>query len=171
MREVAFRFVFVFSFSFVECHLRFPLGASPNPLCPSKQEEWLENYQSIRQRKHVPSPSNAFGVGHLINHPPPFASPNVMPLAVDFPSEIFGSTEFPSDLIENLPHTLDSPPSILQGTYIPAVAMPSVVLISTKPLKDEELFVDYRLAPSLERPEWYHPVDASEEERRWGPSM
>jgi hypothetical protein len=29
------------------------------------------------------------------------------------------------------------------------------------------VFLNYRLSTHVERPEWYHPVDAEEDKRRW----
>jgi hypothetical protein len=40
--------------------------------------------------------------------------------------------------------------------------------VATRDIEDEELLLNYRLSPGLERPEWYHAVDVSEERRRWG---
>ena len=61
-----------------------------------------------------------------------------------------------------------SAPSLLKGTYVPGVAMQGACLVVTRPLKDEEVFVDYRLSPNItDRPSWYVPVDDDEEARRW----
>ncbi|CAI5978368.1 unnamed protein product [Closterium sp. NIES-64] len=44
----------------------------------------------------------------------------------------------------------------------------TVVLVATDVIKDEEeVFLDYRLNPNANRPDWYVPVDAKAEERRW----
>lgn len=42
-----------------------------------------------------------------------------------------------------------------------------LVLVATRPLEDEELLLNYRLSTHVSRPEWYHPVDSAEDQRRW----
>ena len=46
---------------------------------------------------------------------------------------------------------------------------PLVALVATRPLQDEELFLNYRLNPNAPSglPEWYTPVDPDEDARRW----
>jgi len=94
-----------------------------------------------------------------------------MAVSYDFASAGFGAPNaFPSELLGCVPNTYARAPSILDGTYSPSVAMHSVLLLSTRPLQDEELFIDYRLTPGFERPLWYEPVDPEEDERRWSAS-
>ena len=45
--------------------------------------------------------------------------------------------------------------------------MHSVVLMTSRDVADEELFLDYRLSPELHRPDWYHSPNEEEERRRW----
>ena len=42
-----------------------------------------------------------------------------------------------------------------------------LLLVATREIKDEELFLNYRLNPKTRRPEWYAPVDEEEDLRRW----
>jgi hypothetical protein len=43
-----------------------------------------------------------------------------------------------------------------------------MVVIAKRDLKDEELFVNYRLNPNLGTlPPWYRTIDAEEDMRRW----
>ena len=53
---------------------------------------------------------------------------------------------FPSELLGCVPNTYARAPSILDGTYSPSVAMHSVLLLATRPLQDEELFIGEREA-------------------------
>uniref|UniRef100_A0A0A9G707 Uncharacterized protein n=1 Tax=Arundo donax TaxID=35708 RepID=A0A0A9G707_ARUDO len=41
----------------------------------------------------------------------------------------------------------------------------TLVLVSTRSICDEELFLNYRYSNSKQRSEWYTPVD--EEDKRW----
>ena len=42
-----------------------------------------------------------------------------------------------------------------------------LAFVATRQLKDEELFLNYRLNPKNKKPDWYTPVDLEEDERRW----
>ncbi len=52
-----------------------------------------------------------------------------------------------------------------------AAPKPEVVhglaLVALRDLQDEELFLNYRLSPHVSQPDWYWPVDADENKRRW----
>lgn len=44
-----------------------------------------------------------------------------------------------------------------------------LALVAVREVKDEELLLNYRLNPNLPSlPDWYSPVDADEDRRRWG---
>ena len=48
--------------------------------------------------------------------------------------------------------------------------VPSVLLLATRTLQDEELFLNYRLNPALAPyPDWYHQPNPEEAARRWAP--
>lgn len=42
-----------------------------------------------------------------------------------------------------------------------------LALIALRDLKDEELFLNYRLSPHVAQPDWYWAVDPDENQRRW----
>ncbi len=42
-----------------------------------------------------------------------------------------------------------------------------LLLVASRDIENEELLLNYRLSPGAERPDWYTPVDAVEEKRRW----
>lgn len=42
-----------------------------------------------------------------------------------------------------------------------------LAFVATRDIEDEELLLNYRLSPGLKQPDWYHPVDAAEDRRRW----
>lgn len=47
-------------------------------------------------------------------------------------------------------------------------AVPGLALVAARELRDEELFLNYRLNPNLPNlPDWYTAVDAEENARRW----
>ena len=47
------------------------------------------------------------------------------------------------------------------------VVVPTLVLVATEGMRDEEVFLNYRLSTHVKRPDWYHAVNAEEDERRW----
>ena len=49
----------------------------------------------------------------------------------------------------------------------PSKAVLCLALVATREIEDEELLLNYRLSPGLERPSWYTPVDRAEDSRRW----
>lgn len=60
--------------------------------------------------------------------------------------------------------------SILNGLVSSQhVKIPTVVLVASRFLENEEIFLNYRLNPKVPTgmPDWYHPVDAEEDSRRW----
>ena len=53
------------------------------------------------------------------------------------------------------------------GAAEATAVVPALALVASEALRDEEVFLNYRLSTHVERPEWYHPVDAEEDKRRW----
>ncbi|CAK9144760.1 unnamed protein product [Ilex paraguariensis] len=118
---------------------------------------------------------NPLAFGHLANHPPKSVLPNVMVCPYDFPlternmrayipnisfgngGEVrmkrFGSFWFKSGGSGNN----------LSDIHV----LKTLVLVVTKALCDEEVFLNYRLSNSKKRPSWYTPVDEEEDQRRW----
>ncbi|GJV78006.1 hypothetical protein Tco_1509590 [Tanacetum coccineum] len=45
--------------------------------------------------------------------------------------------------------------------------MKILALVPTRPLRNEEVYLNYRLNNSKRRPSWYTPVDEEEDRRRW----
>ena len=73
---------------------------------------------------------------------------------------------FPEHLRRWIPNEYAQAPSWL--TRDAAVLVPGVVLVATRAVENEELFMNFRLHPQLAHPRWYHPVDIEEDKRRWG---
>ena len=42
-----------------------------------------------------------------------------------------------------------------------------LALIAIQPIQDDELYLNYRLNPQVQKPAWYFPIDAEEDKRRW----
>ena len=59
------------------------------------------------------------------------------------------------------------PGEVAAEEAVELVTVPSLVLVATHAIEDEEVLLNYRLSPHVPRPAWYHPVDAQEEHRRW----
>ncbi|CAL5020738.1 unnamed protein product [Urochloa decumbens] len=127
------------------------------------------NFGEVLERR------NPLAFGHFANHPPKGSTPNVMICPYDFPltekemrvyipnitfggeepikMKRFGSFYFKSGSSDN--QAGDS------------LVLKTLVLVSTKSIHDEELFLNYRYSNSKRRPEWYSPVDEEEDKRRW----
>ena len=124
-------------------------------------------------------------VGHLINHPPAGTAPNVVPAALDVdvvvPPELAallpnlayrqaepqllleGGAAPPSGLLEMLRKSIRDAGSEEGGVHV----LRGLALISSREVRDEELFLNYRLNPANAYPPWYAPVDVEEDARRW----
>lgn len=94
----------------------------------------------------------------MVNHPPPGNKPNIMPFNYDV------MRNFPSDLMYLLPNRYFKEPGILFKT---AAVMRTIAFVATEDIHDEELFVNYRMNPSNDLPDWYSPVDLEQDKRRW----
>ena len=138
---------------------------------------------------------NPLAVAHNVNHPPAGSAPNVMPAPVLFdvkvPAELMpllpnvsyehsspkqrtrliedsGSGGAPRrrDLVDVFRTSIaESVRSMEPATDGPVLK--GLVFVTTRLLEDEELFLNYRLNPRNEYPEWYTPVDKEEDLRRW----
>ena len=42
-----------------------------------------------------------------------------------------------------------------------------LALVAVQPINDEEIYLNYRLNPQVQKPAWYAAVDAEEDKRRW----
>ncbi|KAG9442273.1 hypothetical protein H6P81_018127 [Aristolochia fimbriata] len=118
---------------------------------------------------------NPLAFGHFANHPAPGTEPNVMLCPYDFPMSeadmrayipnvVFGSEEnvkmrrFGSFWFKS-GGTGD------EGADVPLIK--TLLLVATKSLCDEEVFLNYRLSNAKRRPAWYMPVDEEEDKLRW----
>jgi hypothetical protein len=97
-----------------------------------------------------------------------------MQVAYDYPAALGSSdattrTAFPAELREHIPNRYRQQPTFMGGKIDSTVAMESMVLVATRELHDEEVFMNYRLsaASSNALPDWYSPVNAEEDVRRW----
>eukprot|EP00466_Bigelowiella_natans_P000570 jgi/Bigna1/84977/estExt_fgenesh1_pg.C_10522 len=121
---------------------------------------WPEYYtpETRRNYKMLASKKNPYAVGQYINHPQEQGMQNVQQLAFDFP------TDFAHHLRPYIPTKLISSNFIGFGHRELAS---TIVYIATRDIEDEEIFVDYRLNPSLPYPEWYLPIDEEAARKRW----
>lgn len=136
-------------------------------------------------------------VAHTVNHPPAGASPNVLPAPVDWDSSLpaellpllpnvsyFRSTGAQRLLAAGAEGNKRdgelAAPSGLAGLFRASIAesirptgshegavLKGLGFIAARELKDEELFLNYRLNPRNGYPSWYTPVDPEEDQRRW----
>ncbi|CAD7697430.1 unnamed protein product [Ostreobium quekettii] len=102
-------------------------------------------------------------MGHFANHPGKGMRPNVMvaPLDLSFSPTMPNKHRRLRAYIPNL--------TFYERGTEPRVSddIMGAVLIALRDLRDEEVFLNYRLTPHVSRPEWYEPVDVEEEWRRW----
>jgi hypothetical protein len=121
---------------------------------------------------------NPLAFAHFANHPPKDMMPNAMVCAYDFPltekdmrvyipNVVFGGSEtanmkrFGTFWFKSWSGSRKTDES--ENTVIRAL-----VLIATRNICNEEVYLNYRLSNAKRRPEWYVPVDSEEDKRRWG---
>lgn len=57
--------------------------------------------------------------------------------------------------------------NIAEGTAGSKGSVPGLAFVACRPLKDEELLLNYRLSTHVQRPAWYKAIDDDEDSRRW----
>ncbi|KAK1272986.1 hypothetical protein QJS04_geneDACA019181 [Acorus gramineus] len=122
---------------------------------------------------------NPLAFAHFANHPPKGVSPNVMVCPYDFPvSEaemrayvpniMFGGEDsVKMKRFGSFWFRLGSSGGGGEAERGNMAIVKSLVLVATRDLKGEELYLNYRLSNSKRRPAWYCPVDEEEDRRRW----
>lgn len=120
---------------------------------------------------------NPLAFAHFANHPPKDTMPNAMVCAYDFPF-----TE--KDMRVYIPNIIfggnDTANMKRFGTFWfkswsgsrnteenESAVIRALVLVTTRNICDEEVYLNYRLSNAKKRPEWYVPVDSEEDKRRW----
>lgn len=121
--------------------------------------------------------------GHRVNHPPQGADANCLQFMFDLPlasslravipNRMFGCPEKSSrSLLERLHNTgvmqrVSSTSALTRGRW-DGVSVPTLAIVATRDVVDEELFMNYRFNPSSpDLPSWYHDCDPESSQRRW----
>lgn len=118
---------------------------------------------------------NPLALAHFINHPGKGRQPNVMLCPYDF---VFTNPNL-RPYIPNVHFDKDDDMDVKrrglvwlydkkgEKTTTACAVVRTLVLISTKEVCNEELFLNYRLSNHKKWPAWYTPVDSEEDKRRW----
>lgn len=130
-------------------------------------------------------------IAHTVNHPPGGTLPNVVPAPIDWPHGMMedlirlvpnvsyqhstaaqrllltsGSNERrPRDLLDLFRASLAE--GVREADPEEGPVLKGLALVTTREVRDEELFLNYRLNPRNGYPSWYSPVDQEEDARRW----
>lgn len=132
--------------------------------------------ESNRQRLgEVLERRNPLAFGHFANHPAKGTEPNVMVCPYDFPVSEADMRPYIPNLVfggvESVKMKRFGGFWFRSGGSGDAQELGSIirtlVLVATRALADEEVFLNYRLSNSRRRPSWYSPVDEEEDRRRW----
>lgn len=119
---------------------------------------------------------NPLALGHFANHPEKGTQPNVMVCPYNFylsetrmrpyiPNLVFGGDE--EVTMKRYGSLWIKSTSANDEDSVVPPAIRTLVLVATRPICDEEIFLNYRLSNPKKRPAWYHPVDEDEDRRRW----
>eukprot|EP01138_Halocafeteria_seosinensis_P013157 gb/GECG01013438.1/.p1 GENE.gb/GECG01013438.1/~~gb/GECG01013438.1/.p1 ORF type:complete len:384 (+),score=47.15 gb/GECG01013438.1/:1-1152(+) len=116
---------------------------------------------------------NPLAVAHHVRHPPRKIQPNVMRIQYDFidgDQNTYMSLEFPKHLRPYVPNkwgTDLTTGQALHGLLEQSIYMKGVVLVATRQILDEELFVDHQLNPFQQLPPWYESKSVDSDSRIW----
>ncbi|KAG8071553.1 hypothetical protein GUJ93_ZPchr0006g43317 [Zizania palustris] len=133
------------------------------------KKSYSENFDEVLERR------NPLAFGHFANHPQKGSTPNVMICPYDFPLTANDMRVY----IPNITFGGEEPITMKRfgsfwfksrrsGNQVgESPVLKTLVLVSTRSICDEELFLNYRYSNSKKRPEWYVPVDEEEDKRRW----
>eukprot|EP00250_Pteridium_aquilinum_P029942 c40373_g1_i1 orf=252-1442(-) len=118
---------------------------------------------------------NPLALAHFINHPASGEQPNVMLCPYDF---VFSDPNL-RPYIPNVHFDKDDEWEVRrrglvwmydkkgEKTNAGCAVVRTLVLVSTREVCNEELFLNYRLSNHKKWPTWYHPIDSEEDKRRW----
>jgi hypothetical protein len=113
--------------------------------------------------------NNPWAVAHIVNHPPPENTYNCRPVMLNFTFDESQDEYYLKLLKKYAPNTYARPPKFLGPRIVEGhVLMHGLVLIATRDVCNEELFMNYRLNPKGEHPAWYTICDEEENKKRWG---
>lgn len=121
---------------------------------------------------------NPLAFAHFANHPPKDTVPNAMVCAYDFPlsekdmrvyipNVVFGGSEM-ANMKRFGSFWFKSWSGSRKTEESESAVLRALVLVATRIVCDEELYLNYRLSNAKRWPEWYVPVDSDEDKRRWG---
>lgn len=154
-------------------------GATPEDLKQGSDRFWRMLSKPVESNRgklgEVLERRNPLAFGHFANHPAKGTEPNVMVCPCDFPVSdpetrayipnlVFGGEE--SVKMKRFGNFWFRSGGSGDGEEVGPV-IKTLVLVATKALTNEEVFLNYRLSNSKRRPSWYTPVDEEEDRRRW----
>lgn len=163
-----------------------PEGA-PRPSGPAAAAEALLSPPSFSS-KTVVEPRHPLALAHLVNHPPNGAKPNVAVASFDVPlrggeleAEPWLRRYFPVVVVgqggsgggeddEGEEKGRRRSFSLFGEARLPPppAFLPCLGLVALSRIEPgAEILLNYRLSSKLKKPDWYSPVDAEEESRRW----
>lgn len=132
--------------------------------------------ETFRARKaSILERRNPLALAHFINHPAKGGIPNVMLCPYDF---VFSDPNL-RPYIPNVHFDKDDDWEVRRRGLVwmydkkgekgsaSCAVVRTLVLVSTRDVCNEELFLNYRLSNHKKWPAWYYPVDAAEDKRRW----
>ncbi|CAM9863732.1 unnamed protein product [Phaeothamnion confervicola] len=137
------------------------------------------DWHVIDCRYAAKTPRSVWALAHMANHPPAGGSAAAMYVSYDIPlatgrggggaDEEPEADAFPEALRRWVPNRYAVEPTLLGGKVDRSMLVDSATLIATRQVKDEEVFIDYRLNPDLadKLPTWYVPADPQAARRRW----
>ncbi|KAL3140809.1 hypothetical protein ABBQ32_005352 [Trebouxia sp. C0010 RCD-2024] len=128
-----------------------------NPHSSSRQASLAELYQ--KEMRHP------LALAHYANHPAAGSQANVMVAAFDLTLKS-GEEPWLSAYMPNVMYR-DTHAAAASGAFEQSAAIKGLAFVAVRRIQDEEILLNYRLNPQVQKPAWYTPVDVEEDKRRW----
>lgn len=113
---------------------------------------------------------NPFALAHFANHPAKGIVPNVLICPYDFPlteksmRTFIPNVSFGNGEVNMRRFGRSWFRSGAKSSQFDVPVLKTLVLVATRALCDEEVFLNYRLSNSKQQPGWYTPVDEEEDQ-------
>ncbi|DBA87502.1 TPA: hypothetical protein ACH3X1_004532 [Trebouxia sp. C0004] len=143
-------------------------GRGRPTLGPTNQHvdsQYRNTHHAMLAQLHQKEMRHPLALAHYANHPAAGTHPNVMVAAFTYnPRQ--GEDAW---LAAYMPNVMYHEAGGQEATEhaMQDQQTKGLVFVATRQIQDEEVLLNYRLNPQVQKPSWYAPVDEEEDKRRW----
>ncbi|DBB18053.1 TPA: hypothetical protein ACH3X3_003044 [Trebouxia sp. C0006] len=136
-----------------------------DPTTQHVDAQYHNTHHAMLAKLHQKEMRHPLALAHYANHPPAGMQPNVMVAAFTYNKQQ-GEDAW---LAAYMPNVMYHDAGGQQATQLMMQdqQIKGLVFVATRQVQGEEVLLNYRLNPQVQRPSWYAPVDEEEDKRRW----